>query len=406
MKKLSILCFVSLLLLTSCGPNAKEKELVQKDAKKEEQISIVPSYKLSDENYKMIIPFRPSKARGVISNQLGNRMDIDEMEEGLRRHSTEAFDPEKYFYEEGQYLTDTIVYDWLGRFPTKERLEREVREQTAKLAKEKKTINEDKIRKELEQGLNPPIEDGATEEDFRKKPRYLSHILEQNYLKKLDDNSVQLAGVSIGIAMKSVYGFQTEPGGPNYYEKISKTEMKAEGEKVAGKVIERVRAIKGLEDVPVMIALYGEEEENSPVPGNFFAKTTVEKGKSTIEKWQEIDEENVLFPSEKSKKDYFEDHEAVNSFGEDIGKYFPNYVGIIGRGFYVNKELKRLTIDIPIEFYGESEVIGFTQYTYGLLQEKFPDRYDIEVQIKSSTKLESLITREKGDKSPTVHILH
>ncbi|MDY0395640.1 CamS family sex pheromone protein [Virgibacillus halophilus] len=60
-----------------------------KNQKKE--TSIVPSYQLSKENYRMILPYKPSKARGVIVGQLANRMDIDEVEEGLRRHSKEFF---------------------------------------------------------------------------------------------------------------------------------------------------------------------------------------------------------------------------------------------------------------------------------------------------------------------------
>ena len=64
-----------------------------------------------------------------------------------------------------------------------------------------------------------------------------------------------------------------------------------------------------------------------------------------------------------------------------------------------------MKIEIPIEFYGKSEVVGFTQYAYGLIKDKFPNHYDIEVQVTSNQKLESLITRKKGEKDPTVHIL-
>ncbi|MYL60928.1 CamS family sex pheromone protein, partial [Virgibacillus halodenitrificans] len=103
MKKISLLLLSSLLLITSCAQNNTEEEVVQED-KQEEQTSIVPSYQLSDENYKMILPYEPSQARGVITNQVGNRLDIDEMEEGLRRHSKEVFSPKDYLFQEGQFL--------------------------------------------------------------------------------------------------------------------------------------------------------------------------------------------------------------------------------------------------------------------------------------------------------------
>src|SRR5699024_3122725 len=169
-----------------------KEEIVQNpDETTEQEVSIVPSYQLSDDNYKMLLPFRPSKARGVVVNQLRNRLDIEEMEDGLRRHSTEFFDQSKYYYEEGQYLTASTVYDWLGRFPTDDQLEREVKAEITRREKNKLNYDEDEIRASFQQGLNPPLEEKeATEEEYRESPRYLSHILEQNFLEQKDDNTV------------------------------------------------------------------------------------------------------------------------------------------------------------------------------------------------------------------------
>lgn len=96
----------------------------------------------------------------------------------------------------------------------------------------------------------------------------------------------------------------------------------------------------------------------------------------------------------------------IKSFGQGIEEYFPNYVGYIGEGFYLNEDLDKLSIDIPIEFYGRAEVVGFTQYAYGLVKSIFPKHYNIEVKVTSGGKIESLIYREKGEEDPTVHILH
>src|SRR5690625_4725208 len=123
MKKTLLSLIGILLLLTSCAPTTNEEIVQNPDETAEQELSIVPSYQLSDDNYKMLLPFKPSAARGVVVNQLRNRLDIEEMEDGLRRHSTEVFDPSKYYFEEGQYLTQSTVYDWLGRFPTDEQLE-------------------------------------------------------------------------------------------------------------------------------------------------------------------------------------------------------------------------------------------------------------------------------------------
>lgn len=371
MKKICILLLGTLLFITSCAPNMNEDEVLQKD-ESEEQTSIVPSYQLSEENYKMILPYRPSEARGVIVNQVANRLDIDEVEEGLRRHSKGTFDPSKYFFEEGQYITTEMVQKWIDEF-------------------------------------NPKVKENSKEEIYRKNPRYLSHILEQNFLQKKgkeDDKSVKLSGMSIGLAMKSVYRFQTKPGGPYYYEQISQKEMMKKANEVAKKVLQQIRKIDGLANIPIMIAIYREEDRSSPVPGNFVAKQTVTGGSASIGEWDSINEQYILFPSSEGKEKYFDDHEIVSSFGNKIAEYFPNYVGVIGEGFYVDKELQKLTLEIPIEFYGKGEIIGFTQFAYGLVKEMFADHYDLEIKVTSSDKLESLIYREAGKKSPTVHIFH
>src|SRR5690625_3693016 len=103
MKKRIIYLLCILLVVIGCAPKEKE-EVVKEEDEAKQTPSIVPSYQLSKENYKTILPFRPSKARGVIVNQLANRLDIEEVEEGLRRHSKEVYDPKDYYYEEGQYL--------------------------------------------------------------------------------------------------------------------------------------------------------------------------------------------------------------------------------------------------------------------------------------------------------------
>src|SRR5699024_11269933 len=94
--------------------NTKKKLIKNKKRKtKKKKTSIVTNYQLSDDDYKTILPFKPSEARGIITDQLANRLDVDEIEEGLKRHSKQVYDPKDYYFEEGQYLTKDMVYDWL-----------------------------------------------------------------------------------------------------------------------------------------------------------------------------------------------------------------------------------------------------------------------------------------------------
>lgn len=389
LKKITALLAGTVLILTSCTPSINdEDEVVQNEDESQQQNSIVSSHQLSEENYRTILPYRPSVSRGVITNQMGNRVDIDEMETGLRRLSQEYFDPEQLFFEEGQYLTSDMLYNWLDTYPTDEQLEE---------------ASDEAAEEELKLALNPPLdEETATEEDYENNPKYLSHILEQNFLERNEDDTVQLVGASIGIALKSTFTYEVD--GTTHHRDISQSEMMEKGQEIAQTVLERVRNIEELSDVPIMIALYREEDQSSPVPGNYVAKTGVESGEASIGEWDTVSEENVLFPSDEGEEKYYDTQQLVQNFGSRIEDYFPNYVGVIGEGFYINEELQQLSLEIPLEFNGKGEIIGFTQYASGLVDEMFQDYYNLEVEITSNEKLESIIYREAGSSETNVHI--
>ena len=67
-------------------------------------------------------------------------------------------------------------------------------------------------------------------------------------------------------------------------------------------------------------------------------------------------------------------------------------------------QLRKLTIDITIQFYGKAETIGFTQYVTGLVMQHFPDYINVDVSISSVGGIEALIVRKAGESTPFVHI--
>src|SRR5699024_6630196 len=109
-------------------------------------------------------------------------------------------------------------------------------------------------------------------------------------------------------------------------------------------------------------------------------------------------------PSEEAEEQYFEDYQLINNFGEEVAQFFPDYVGYVGDGFYVDGELNRLSIDIPLEFYSKGEVIGFTQYTYGLVQEMLPNHYDLEIGKRGKTKQKCISSISKDGFEPGGYI--
>ncbi|MUV38601.1 putative lipoprotein YerH [Lentibacillus sp. JNUCC-1] len=373
MKKLAIGIMSLFLVVTGCVPNMnQEEEVVEKEDEPKEEPSIVTSYQLNEENYRTILPYKTSAARGVITDQVANRVDIDEMEEGLKRLSKSHFDPEKYFFREGQYLSNV---------------------------------------KTLIDQLNPdkdPFDDKEdvslkAKADYQKEnPRYLSHILEQNFLKKNEDNTVEVVGVSIALALKSVYHFTVD--GHQYSKKLDKKKALQAGKEDAQAILEELRKNEELQNVPIMIALYQEEDQASPVPGNYEAVTYAEPPGRMVGDWEQVKEENILFPSKEAEEKYFDDYQMMKRFGEGIAEFFPNYVGYVGKGFYIDENLKQLNIEIPIEFYGKGESVGFTQYVYGLVKETFGTQYDLQIEVTSENRTESLIYRKAGEDEPNVYI--
>src|SRR5699024_3446052 len=166
------------------------------------------------------------------------------------------------------------------------------------------------------------------------------------------------------------------------------------------------RDTEGLENVPDMIALFSEEEQSSPVPGYFMQKTNVSKDEDEIGKWENITEEQVLVPSDEARDERSEDNQKVEDIGEESKDCFTNYVGITVDAFYVDEDLKKLSLELPIEFYGKVEVVGFTQFLYSQVQEIFPNHYDLELTVTSSDGVESVIYQKAGAEKPKVHIFH
>jgi protein involved in sex pheromone biosynthesis len=375
-----------MLLLSGCVPQfEKEEEIVQEIADTEET-AIVPKYKISDQYYRTVIPFKPSQSRGLVVYKLNNRIDIDEFETGLMRLAQDAFPSNEYLYQDGQYLESSVVADWLSRRLTDQEL-------AAKKGKDKRNL-----------GLNPPVVNvGTLKEQNEASPIYLSHILEQNYLIKNENGKAELGGVVIGLALNSVHYYNQEQGYPREYE-IPDAEIEQKGKEMSDEIVRRLRQMKGLEKAPIVIGLFKQEAKSSVVPGSFFAVGEVGAKDNQVDKWSVVKEEHYVFPSSEALANYRDDATRMLNFKSDIDEYFPNYTGVIGKGFYRDEQLAELTIEIPMQFYGKAEVIGFTQYVTGLIMEHFQNYFTVRCYISSISGQEAIIIREAGKEEPYVHI--
>ncbi len=391
MKKIFMGIAVSVvMLLAACAPNfQKEDQIVQEEDAETNEKAIIPKYKISDDYYRTFMPFEPGEARGLVVNNLNTRYDIHEFETGLLRIAQNTFDTNKYVFKEGQYLDSSTVSAWLNRKYTDEQL------------KDQDMKAEDNV------GLNP-TDPGSGDIDKRNEenPIYLAHILEHNYLEAVGgkEDTYKLGGVVIGLALNSIHYYQKEAYGATYETEIPRAEMEAEGKKIAQEVIKRLRNMDELKQVPITIALFEQKSRSSVVPGNFFAFAEVGKGSSEIGGWQEVKEKYILFPSDTALQNHREDMTWFQNFKQDVEEYFPNFNGVVGKGFYLDDQLQTLSISIPIQFYGKSEAIGFTQYVTGLVMEHFPSYVAVEVNVSSVYGQEAVIVRNPNQDEPFVHV--
>ncbi len=379
---------VVVAMLAGCVPSFKEDTEVLKETDETESVvetTIIPSMQLSDSYYRTLVPYKESASRGLVVSNLYTKYDIKEVEEGLMRLSQNVYDTDNYFFQEGQYLDSDTISNWLAR------------------------SNQNPDEPEEMRGLNPAdVDESGAKLDpvtrAKQAPIYLAHVIEQNYLVKTNDNKVKLGGISIGLALNSVYYYQKEQYGDTFEEPIPAAELEKKGKEIAEVVISRLRQRQELQDVPIVIGLFKQEARNSIVPGTYFAYNVTDKGQNSVGDWQTVSEKYVTFPMSSPDELYRNVNTSFQNFKQDIDKYFSNYTSVIGKGFYQNNTLRKLSIEVPIQFYGTTEIIGFTQYLSGVIMQQLPVDLDIEVSVTSINGAEALVIKEANEQEPFVHI--
>lgn len=361
---------LSIVLLTGCIPSpSKDEEVLQENEENTEEMVLIPDVQIKSDFYRTLLPFKKSASRGLVVSNIYTKYDIQETENGLMRLSTRYFDPERYYFQEGQYIDRDTAKEWLSRSST------------------------------YEAGLNPPTTDDMSPEQIADKaPIYLAHIVEQNYLEMTDDKKVRLAGISIGLAMNSVY----YPREGNERPIDNKT-IEEQGKKMADIILKRLRQQEGLGEIPIAVGLFKQESRSSIVPGTYFATAIAEKGKAEFTGWKAVNERYVLLPASSSTENYRDLNTTFNNFKQDLDEYFPSFVNVVGTAHYVDQKLSMLNIEIPIQFFGKSEIIGFSQYLTSLVNTHFKNVHT-EISVTSVNGPEVLIVNEPNKDEPFVHV--
>lgn len=312
--------------------------------------------------------YEVSQNRGV-TTRLNSNINIKLFEDDLMRLSQEHFPTDNHFFQEGQFLPSNLAQSWLQR------------------------RSEDN-----EEGLNPE----ASGEGDSRTPEYLESILEHNYYVQTDDG-LQLAGVSIGLALNSVDYYQTEQFGPTSEQEIDQAEMIEQGQQIADEVVSRMREIEGLGEVPIMVGLYEQAAQDDLAGGVYVMRGISENGAGSVSGWEELNEERLIFPLEGMES---AEGNAFANFQSEVENFFPNLSGITGRAHRINEGLASLEIDIMTQFYGKGEMIAFTQYLNETATNFLPDNVAIEIKVESLNGIEAFLQREADEDEFNAHIFN
>ncbi len=328
------------------------------------------------EAYEIQQPAKSNIARGLMVNNMNNALNINEIERGLMDLSVNHFATEKYYLQEGQYLDEQMIKQWLGR-KTEEGI-----------------------------GLNPAIETrtGDVLEDEKKYPLILSHVVEHNFIHK---ESNKLEGMSIAISLNEFYDIRVaDDKGLIYTGQVKvdqndddSNDVKNYGKKIAGKIIQDIRNNKKIPEVPIYLTLYQESNVNDIIPGLFLAETFIAKGENTIAKWSEIDKKYYSFPSEAL---YSLDQNMYNKlliFKEDIQAGFKHLnPKIIGRLRYEEGKLTDIKMEVHAPLINDAELVGLLQLISTKLNTILFEYIPITVRIIDQKKDVGIVLWEPTEK--------
>ncbi|MEK5170527.1 MULTISPECIES: CamS family sex pheromone protein [Staphylococcus] len=401
MKRTIILLISTIFLLAACNNNQKDnqsdkEESGSKNSQNTNQVKQIATDKnVQGDNYRTILPFKESQARGLLQDNMANSYNGEDFESGLLTLSKEVFPTNKYLYQDGQYLDKKTINAYLNPKYTKKEID-------------KMSENEKKSKKANENlGLNPS-QNGETDEEkiAKQSPAYLSNILEQDFYGNNDSKAKNIKGMTIGLAMNSVYYYQKEKDGETYSKKLDDKEIEKQGKQMASEMLSRLRENSDLKDIPIHFAIYKQSGQDSITPGEFIAGATADDGKTKINEWDAIKEKSALLPSS-TAEDY---NETLNNnfkqFNDNLQSYFSNFTQAVGKVKFINKKPKQLTVDLPIDYYGQAETIGITQYVTEQAEKYFDNIDEYEIRIKDGNTPRALISKSKDDKEPQVHIYH
>ncbi|MCI1891185.1 CamS family sex pheromone protein [Schleiferilactobacillus perolens] len=372
-RSLALFAVALLLVLGGCGQLTNSSSTASTGTTSNRKVQTTGNY--STTGYNSVVTeghYKTSAARGVAADYANNALDVKGMETGLMQLSQDVFSPNKYTFQEGQYISAANVKNWLGR-------------------KSKSNAT----------GLNPEA-NGSTDPDKR-VPEYLGTMVEQDYMTG-SGSKLSLGGISIALGMNAVDYYQKEQYGATFQTKVNKDKQLQEGKTMAQEIVDRLRAKNNVGNVPIFVTIYSLAEQDSLVSGSFIAKATA-TGK-TIDKWDSVDQQSGVLPTVNNQKPINSaDATAFNNFKTQVQNFFPNLSGVTASVHYLDGALTQMTVNIQTQFYGQTEIMSFTNYVASVANKLLPGNAPIQIIVSSVNTTQALITRNSGEKEFTTNVL-
>ncbi|KOO46159.1 CamS family sex pheromone protein [Priestia koreensis] len=365
-------------MLAGCSllPNHSDK------GKKEQKSTPITKISSPVQYYPSATPFKEGVNRGQITSYLHSKLDIDEVELGLMELSQDEYDTDDYIYQEGQLIDNDELDDWLKRSST------------------------------TDKGLNPPIKtkkDASVDDKLKAEednPKYLAYVLEQDYLDK-DGN---VAGMSLGLVLHSTYYFKTTDSQGLIYngsKKLSTQKAQEYGKKVAQKIVDQLRKKKDTKDLPIYFTLFQESNKGDILPGQFVSSNYIKGSGDKLGGWDDLNRKYYLFPSTAADKDQKEVAGQIGLFQDELNKYYgkSRTMPVVAKGLFVDKNLQKLSVEIPVASMSKTEIISLSQFVANMLTEgALPNHSIIEVKITALDKIRSFILFDPNEDEPFIHV--
>ncbi|RIL98051.1 CamS family sex pheromone protein [Staphylococcus chromogenes] len=394
MKKRTLVIVGLSLVLVGCGPDDNEPSSSKENTSTQNDVKQIATDKnVQGDNYRTILPFKESQARGLTQENMANTYNGEDFETGLLNISKQVFPADDYLYQDGQFLDKKTIQAYLEPKLTKSELD----EMSDKEKEERKATEN--------LGLNPSVHGETDEEKIAKNsPQVLSNILEQNFYDNGDTSGKKLKGMTIGLAMNQVYYYQKEKYGETFSVDLDKKKVEKQGQEMAEEMLSRLRENEKLKDIPITFAIYMQSGKDQITPGAFVSYATSEENGEALKEWNTVNEQTVLVPSGEAADLNEQFNSNFRDFNHSLQSYFTNFTQAVGKAKFKDKKLQSLTVDLPIDYYGKAELIGITQYVTQLAEKDFGDVEEYEIHIKDGNESRALITKTKDDKEPKVHI--